>query len=143
MRADVNQFETAVVNAAVNARDAMDGVGTLTMRLLAGQTMPSIRGHGGAKGPFVAVSLSDTGSGIPPDVLGRIFEPFFTTKVVGRGTGLGLSQVFGFAKQSGGDVEVTSEVGEGDDLHPLSARGVARTRREAPRRTGCRSLALG
>ena len=113
VRADVNQFETAIVNAAVNARDAMDGAGTLTMRLLAGQSMPSIRGHGGSKGPFVAVSLADTGSGIPPDVLGRIFEPFFTTKVVGRGTGLGLSQVFGFAKQSGGDVEVTSEVGKG------------------------------
>ncbi|GJD32436.1 Anti-sigma F factor [Methylobacterium adhaesivum] len=113
VRADVNQFETAVVNAAVNARDAMDGVGTLTMRVLAGQPMPSIRGHGGARGPFVAISLTDTGSGIPIDVLGRIFEPFFTTKAVGRGTGLGLSQVFGFAKQSGGDVDVSSAVGEG------------------------------
>ena len=113
VRADVNQFETAVVNAAVNARDAMDGVGTLTMRVLAGQPMPSIRGHGGSRGPFVAVSLTDSGSGIPADVLGRIFEPFFTTKAVGRGTGLGLSQVFGFAKQSGGDVDVASAVGEG------------------------------
>ncbi|MFK5595677.1 ATP-binding protein [Methylobacterium sp. HMF5984] len=113
VRADVNQFETAVVNAAVNARDAMDGVGTLTMRVLAGQPMPSIRGHGGSRGPFVAISLTDTGSGIPPGVLGRIFEPFFTTKAVGRGTGLGLSQVFGFAKQSGGDVDVASEVGVG------------------------------
>ncbi len=113
VRADVNQFETAVVNAAVNARDAMDGVGTLTMRVLVGQPMPAIRGHGGARGPFVAVSLTDTGSGIPADVLGRIFEPFFTTKGVGRGTGLGLSQVFGFAKQSGGDVDVSSEVGQG------------------------------
>ena len=113
VRADVNQFETAIVNAAVNARDAMDGAGTLTMWVLAGQPMPSIRGHGGSKGPFVAVSLTDTGTGIPTDVLARIFEPFFTTKVVGRGTGLGLSQVFGFAKQSGGDVEVTSEVGKG------------------------------
>ncbi|BDL39071.1 ATP-binding protein [Methylorubrum sp. GM97] len=113
VRADINQFETAVVNAAVNARDAMDGVGTLTMRVLAGQPMPSIRGHGGSRGPFVAVSLTDSGSGIPADVLGRIFEPFFTTKAVGRGTGLGLSQVFGFAKQSGGDVDVASAVGEG------------------------------
>jgi signal transduction histidine kinase len=113
VRADVNQFETAIVNAAVNARDAMDGVGTLTMQVLAGQAMPPIRGHGGSRGPFVAVSLTDTGSGIAADVLGRIFEPFFTTKVVGRGTGLGLSQVFGFAKQSGGDVDVSSEVGSG------------------------------
>ncbi|KQT75785.1 histidine kinase [Methylobacterium sp. Leaf465] len=113
VRADVNQFETAVVNAAINARDSMDGVGTLTMRVLAGQPMPSIRGHGGSRGPFVAVSLTDSGTGIPADVLGRIFEPFFTTKAVGRGTGLGLSQVFGFAKQSGGDVDVASAVGEG------------------------------
>ncbi|KQO76340.1 ATP-binding protein [Methylobacterium sp. Leaf88] len=113
VRADVNQFETAVVNAAINARDAMDGVGTLTMRVLAGQPMPAIRGHGGSRGPFVAVSLTDSGTGIPADVLGRIFEPFFTTKAVGRGTGLGLSQVFGFAKQSGGDVDVASAVGEG------------------------------
>ncbi len=113
VRADVNQFETAVVNAAVNARDAMDGIGTLTMRVLAGQHMPSIRGHGGSRGPFVAISLTDTGAGIPADIIGRIFEPFFTTKTVGRGTGLGLSQVFGFAKQSGGDVDVSSTVGEG------------------------------
>ncbi|POR42196.1 ATP-binding protein [Methylobacterium sp. V23] len=113
VRADVNQFETAVVNIAVNARDAMDGVGTLTMRVLPGQVMPSIRGHAGSSGPFAAISLTDTGSGIPEDVLARIFEPFFTTKEVGRGTGLGLSQVFGFTKQSGGDVEVTSEVGRG------------------------------
>ena len=63
--------------------------------------------------PFTAVSLTDTGSGIPADALARIFEPFFTTKEVGKGTGLGLSQVFGFTKQSGGDVEVESVVGEG------------------------------
>jgi CheY-like chemotaxis protein len=91
----------------------MDGSGTLTMRVSAGQSMPMIRGHAGSRGPFATVSLADTGSGIPPDVLGRIFEPFFTTKDVGRGTGLGLSQVFGFAKQSGGDVDVASEVGRG------------------------------
>ncbi|MBP1179349.1 ATP-binding protein [Methylobacterium sp. PvR107] len=116
VRADVNQFETAVVNIAVNARDAMDGIGTLTMRVIAGQPMPTIRGHAGSRGPFVAISLIDTGAGIPDDILGRIFEPFFTTKVVGRGTGLGLSQVFGFAKQSGGDVDVASEVGCGTNF---------------------------
>ncbi|MCJ2131700.1 ATP-binding protein [Methylobacterium sp. E-045] len=113
VRADLNQFETALVNIAVNARDAMDGSGTLTMRVAAGQALPTIRGHAGSRGPFAAVSLTDTGSGIRPEVLGRIFEPFFTTKDVGRGTGLGLSQVFGFAKQSGGDVDVTSEIGKG------------------------------
>ncbi|WP_342167288.1 ATP-binding protein [Methylobacterium sp. SD21] len=113
VRADINQFETALVNIAVNARDAMDGDGTLAMRVHPGQPMPSIRGHGGAHGPFVAVSLCDTGGGIDADVMLRIFEPFFTTKEVGRGTGLGLSQVFGFAKQSGGDVDVASEAGHG------------------------------
>jgi PAS domain S-box-containing protein len=110
---DVSQFETALVNMAVNARDAMDGEGTLILRLDCGVPLPSIRGHAGAPGPFAAVSLDDTGSGIPADVVARIFEPFFTTKEVGKGTGLGLSQVFGFAKQSGGDVAVMSEPGRG------------------------------
>ncbi|SFM31431.1 PAS domain S-box protein [Methylobacterium pseudosasicola] len=111
--ADLSQFETAVVNMAVNARDAMDGAGTLTLRVGCSGPMPPIRGHGGGPGPFARVSLSDTGTGIAEADLARIFEPFFTTKEVGRGTGLGLSQVFGFAKQSGGDVDVHSVVGEG------------------------------
>ena len=113
VRADVSQFETALVNLAVNARDAMEGEGTVTIRLNCDAKMPSIRGHGPGTGDFVAVSLSDTGVGIAPDDLERIFEPFFTTKDVGKGTGLGLSQVFGFAKQSGGDVDVQSIVGKG------------------------------
>ncbi|MBJ6120863.1 hybrid sensor histidine kinase/response regulator [Sphingomonas mollis] len=113
IRADVSQFETALVNLAVNARDAMDGVGTITVQLRCDAQMPAIRGHGAGTGRFVAVSLTDTGVGIVPDDLERIFEPFFTTKGVGKGTGLGLSQVFGFAKQSGGDVDVESVAGEG------------------------------
>lgn len=113
VRADVSQFETALVNMAVNARDAMDGEGTLILRVTCGATLPAVRGHAGSTAPFVAVSLTDTGMGIPQDRMGRIFEPFFTTKEVGKGTGLGLSQVFGFAKQSGGDVDVRSVVGEG------------------------------
>jgi PAS domain S-box-containing protein len=113
VRADVSQFETALINMAVNARDAMDGQGTLTLRLACGVPLPPIRGHAGAPGPFAALSLTDTGSGISSDQIGRIFEPFFTTKEVGQGTGLGLSQVFGFAKQSGGDVAVASARGEG------------------------------
>jgi PAS domain S-box-containing protein len=112
-QADVSQFETALVNMAVNARDAMEGEGALAVRVEAVSRMPSIRGHGGAPGSFVAVSVADTGPGIPPDKLPHIFEPFFTTKEVGKGTGLGLSQVYGFAKQSGGDVAVESEVGGG------------------------------
>ncbi len=113
VRADRSQFETALVNMAVNARDAMDGEGTLRLRLVCGVPKPAIRGHAGAPGAFAAVSLSDTGAGIAPEVLPRVFEPFFTTKEVGKGTGLGLSQVIGFAKQSGGDVDVASEMGRG------------------------------
>jgi len=113
VRADPSQFETALVNLAVNARDAMDGEGTLTLRLTGGTALPSIRGHAGAPGPFAAISVTDEGPGIAPDLLVRIFEPFFTTKDVGKGTGLGLSQVIGFTKQSGGDVEVVSEPGRG------------------------------
>ena len=113
VRADPSQFETALVNLAVNARDAMDGAGTLTLGVAPVASMPPIRGHAGGNGAFVAMSVTDEGSGIAPDLLGRIFEPFFTTKEVGKGTGLGLSQVIGFAKQSGGDVDVASEPGRG------------------------------
>ena len=113
VEADISQFETAIVNMAVNARDAMDGQGSLTLRLEGGQPMPAIRGHAGAKGPFAVVSLIDTGAGIAPEQVSHIFEPFYTTKEVGKGTGLGLSQVFGFTKQSGGDVAVESVLGSG------------------------------
>ena len=113
IRADLSQFETALVNMAVNARDAMDGVGKLTLRLECNVPMPAIRGHAGSNSRFAAVSVTDEGTGIPPDQLSKIFEPFFTTKEVGKGTGLGLSQVFGFAKQSGGDVDVESELSVG------------------------------
>ncbi len=113
IRADLSQFETALVNMAVNARDAMDGEGTLTLRVSCGSALPAIRGHAGSQNPFAAVALIDTGAGIPPDEISRIFEPFFTTKEIGKGTGLGLSQVFGFAKQSGGDVDVRSTLGQG------------------------------
>ena len=113
VRCDRSQFETALVNIAVNARDAMDGEGCLTLRLTGGLPMPGIRGHVGSRKAFAAVSLTDTGTGMPEEYLARIFEPFFTTKAVGKGTGLGLSQVFGFAKQSGGDVDVESTLGQG------------------------------
>ena len=113
VRADVTQFETALVNLAVNARDAMAGEGTLTITLTCNRSKPAIRGHAAASNHFVVVTVTDTGSGIAPDQIGRIFEPFFTTKEVGKGTGLGLSQVIGFAKQSGGDVDVASVVDRG------------------------------
>nr|WP_309394878.1 ATP-binding protein [Chelatococcus sambhunathii] len=112
-RADVSQFETALVNMAVNARDAMDGEGRLTIRLSVDQPGPPHASEAGSGKRYVVVSLTDTGVGIPKEFLGRIFEPFFTTKGVGKGTGLGLSQLFGFAKQSGGEVDVQSVVGAG------------------------------
>ncbi|HZB61591.1 MAG TPA: ATP-binding protein [Microvirga sp.] len=113
VEADITQFETALVNMAVNARDAMEGEGTLTMQVRTLSGMSPSREREGRAGAFVAVSISDTGSGIAPDKFGQIFEPFYTTKEVGKGTGLGLSQVYGFAKQSGGDIAVESQVGRG------------------------------
>ncbi|MET0530966.1 MAG: ATP-binding protein [Microvirga sp.] len=110
---DASQFETSLINMVVNARDAMDGQGSLTIRIAAVKSIPPIRDQGRTRGAFVALSITDTGSGISEDKLEQIFEPFYTTKGVGKGTGLGLSQVYGFAKQSGGDVAVESEVGRG------------------------------
>ena len=109
---DPHQLENAIVNLAVNARDAMDGKGMMRIATenlkLAANEVGDIRG-----GDYVRISVSDTGCGMPPDVLERAFEPFFTTKPVGKGTGLGLSQIFGFAHQSGGEVGIESMVGKG------------------------------
>ncbi|GJD36104.1 PAS domain S-box protein [Methylobacterium aerolatum] len=113
VNADPSQFDTALVNLVVNARDAMAGEGNLRIRLRRATTIPAIRAHPLQRGDFVAVAITDSGSGIAPENMERIFEPFFTTKGVGQGTGLGLSQVFGFAKQSGGEITVESEVGTG------------------------------
>ncbi len=133
VHADRSQFDTAIVNMAVNARDAMGGEGTLTIRVRPVEAMPAMRQHPAIAGDFVAISIVDTGTGIPADRLERIFEPFYTTKDVGEGTGLGLSQVFGFAKQSGGEVEAESEEGHGSTFtlylprsaseHPYVATG--------------------
>jgi len=113
VNADVNQFETAVLNLVINARDAMPAGGKLTVAVERVAGIPAVRGHGSAGGEFVAVRIADEGSGIPPETMAKIFEPFFTTKGLNKGTGLGLSQVHGFAKQSGGEVDVQSGVGIG------------------------------
>jgi PAS domain S-box-containing protein len=113
VNADPNQFETAVLNLVINARDAMPNGGTLKITAFPARGIPAVRQHAAATGDFAVVAVEDNGTGIEPDTLLRIFEPFFTTKGVNKGTGLGLSQVYGFAKQSGGEVDVISKPGEG------------------------------
>jgi PAS domain S-box-containing protein len=113
VKADPVQFDTALVNMVVNARDAMGESGQLTVSVNTVESLPAIRNHLPVPGPFVSIALTDTGCGIALDQQERIFEPFFTTKETGKGTGLGLSQVFGFAKQSGGEIAVESQPGVG------------------------------
>jgi signal transduction histidine kinase len=113
---DVAELETAILNAAVNARDAMPDGGTLRLT-----TKSCLREHQ----VMLALEISDSGTGMPPDVLDRVFEPFFTTKPVGSGTGLGLSQIHGFAAQAGGSAEVESTVGEGTVVRILLPRVVS------------------
>jgi two-component system, NtrC family, sensor kinase len=113
INADAGQFETAMINMAVNARDAMDGRGRLAITVRTASELPGGAAQSQNPDGYVAVSVEDTGIGIPQEQFGRIFEPFFTTKEVGQGTGLGLSQVFGFARQSGGEVVVASQLGKG------------------------------
>ena len=108
---DPSQLEMAVLNLAVNSRDAMPRGGTLKISTCT-RYKESEEGEPAA-GSYVVVTVSDTGTGIPPQLLGKVFDPFFTTKPVGSGTGLGLSQVYGFARQSGGLAFVRSEVGKG------------------------------
>ena len=114
---DVAEFETALVNLVINARDAMAGGGIITIS--ARNDTPD--DEAGAS-DHVAISVQDTGSGIAPDILGKIFDPFFTTKPIGKGTGLGLSQVHGFAHQAGGTVKVASELGKGTRITILLPR---------------------
>ena len=111
--ADRSQFDTSIVNIAINARDAMDGHGRLSISVGCSTGIPARRAQATTPGEYVAVKISDTGLGMSEATMTRIFEPFFTTTRVGEGTGLGLSQVIGFAKQSGGDIRVESVAGEG------------------------------
>jgi len=112
--ADATQLELAVINLALNARDAMPNGGRLVIRTFKA-TSPgeAVSQLPPGDGEFVGLEISDTGIGMPPEVAARAFEPFYTTKEEGRGTGLGLSMVYGFARQSGGSVSIRTQVGIG------------------------------
>ena len=109
---DRHQLENALLNLAVNARDAMEGRGTLTITT-DGATLEENQVGECPSGDYVTITVADTGCGMSPEVLDRVFEPFFTTKPVGKGTGLGLSQIFGFVRQSGGEIGIKTELGGG------------------------------
>ena len=115
VKVDIAELELAIVNIAVNARDAMPNGGTFTLSLN-DVTVNQELGDNRLTGAFLAIAFSDTGTGIPPNLLSKMFDPFFTTKEVGKGTGLGLSQVYGFAHQAGGTVTVDSKVGQGTTI---------------------------
>jgi signal transduction histidine kinase len=122
--ADRPQLESALLNLAVNARDAMEGRGTLTVstaqrRLRTGEV------NGCSAGDYVLIAVRDTGCGMTPEVRARVFEPFYTTKPIGKGTGLGLSQIFGFVGQCGGEIVIHSNVGEGTEVQLYLPRDTA------------------
>ena len=112
---DPNQLENVLLNLVINARDAMDAAGQVTIRLanLTVDPADQLAYSGIRPGEFVTIAVTDTGSGMPPDVMERAFEPFFTTKPEGKGTGLGLSMAHGFVKQSGGHIRLASKPGAG------------------------------
>jgi signal transduction histidine kinase len=126
---DPNQLTTAILNLALNARDAMPHGGKL---ILETRNVPLDEDYAHANnevlaGDYVMIAVSDTGAGIPPAYLDKVFDPFFSTKGVGKGTGLGLSMVFGFVKQSGGHIKVYSEVGHGTSLKLYLPRSMEET----------------
>ena len=144
IKVDREQLEPAILNVAVNARDAMPHGGTLQIR--ARNVAFTGRREGsacGLVGDFVALTLSDTGQGIEPETLKRVFEPFFTTKEVGKGTGLGLSQVYGFAKQSGGKAAISSVVGKGTTVTLYLPRAIGAPAAAPPSRVSAPHRSCG
>jgi signal transduction histidine kinase len=116
MSVDPAEFERTIFNIATNARDAMPNGGRFSIAADNISFEPGNRDGGGLIGDFVALKFTDTGVGMSRETAARAFEPYFTTKDVGAGSGLGLSQVYGFAKQSGGDASIASEVGSGTSV---------------------------
>ncbi|WP_313607117.1 ATP-binding protein [Rhizobium sp.] len=113
--ADANQLESALLNLAVNARDAMPDGGRLTIKA-SREAVSAGNRHDLSAGDYVLIKVIDNGVGMPPDLVDKVFEPFFTTKPIGQGTGLGLSMIYGFAQQSGGSVAIASEPGVGTEI---------------------------
>ena len=131
--ADPNQLENAILNLCVNAVDAMPRGGVLTISTGNAELDEVKEGDEAlAGGDFVAITVGDTGTGMPPEVMERAFEPFFTTKPVGKGTGLGLSQLYGFARQSGGRATIASRQGEGTSVSLYLPRVAARLAPDRP-----------
>lgn len=133
VRVDPSELELALINIALNARDATNGIGEIMLE--AGRASPGDV-QDLAPGEYVAITFTDRGPGIPDDILARVFEPFFTTKQVGKGTGLGLSQVMGFCVQAGGTARIASQLGAGTTvtlLLPSQASAPVRARAEQPR----------
>ena len=130
---DPAQLQAAITNLANNARDAMPKGGKLTVTTYNSHLDEDYATHhlDVSIGDYIAIEVSDTGAGIPPDIIDRIFDPFFTTKEQGKGTGLGLSMVFGFTRQSGGHVNVYSELGSGTTFRIYLPRGAARRAEDA------------
>ncbi|MGI2034706.1 PAS domain-containing protein [Rhizobium panacihumi] len=130
--ADPTQVENAVLNLAINARDAMQGTGKLTIEVgNASLDQDYARSHSEVEaGQYVMIAVTDTGSGMTAEIMEKVFEPFFSTKPEGKGTGLGLSMVYGFVKQSGGHVKIYSEVGHGTTVRVYLPRAVADEDRE-------------
>jgi signal transduction histidine kinase len=138
--ADSAQLELALMNLIINARDAMPEGGTIEV---AGRNAraDAENGLGLPAGDYVVLKVADTGAGIPPEILEQVTEPFFTTKEVGKGTGLGLSMVYGFARQSGGAIDISSEVGRGTAVEIWLPRGRTAVRRRAEPRAGAEAKA--
>lgn len=136
VKVDVNQFEQVIVNLAVNARDAMPDGGALTLRTanVSAQESAAFADEATLQpADHVLVEVTDTGTGIAPDILDKIFEPFFSTKDVGKGTGLGLSTVYGIVKQTGGGIQVSSSAGEGTTFRVFLPRHVPSQEESEPK----------
>jgi len=140
---DQSQIELLILNLVINARDAMPNGGIITIETANHRIVETTGTDGPLAGDYVCISIKDTGIGIPPEIMGRVFEPFFTTKPPGAGSGLGLSQVFGTARQSGGGVRIESQVGRGTAVIVDLPRALAEPTRIPTRRRDSRTKSTG